>query len=50
MIEAEHLWMALGGVRAIGAKTLTSTLRGLLRSDGRSRSEFLSLAHRGGSV
>ncbi len=50
VIEAEHLCMTLRGVRATGAKTLTSTLRGLLRRDGRSRHEFLSLAHGGGSV
>ena len=49
VIEAEHLCMTLRGVRATGAKTTTSALRGLLRSDGRSRHEFLSLAHGGGS-
>lgn len=44
VIEAEHLCMTLRGVRASGAATLTSTLLGRLREDGRSRAEFLALA------
>ncbi|MET9505521.1 GTP cyclohydrolase I FolE [Streptomyces sp. NPDC006622] len=43
VIEAEHTCMTLRGVRATGASTLTSTLLGTLRSDARSRSEFLAL-------
>jgi GTP cyclohydrolase IA len=43
VIEAEHSCMTLRGVQATGSSTMTSTLLGLLRSDGRSRSEFLSL-------
>jgi hypothetical protein len=35
--------VALRGVRAAGARTLTSALHGLLRSDPRSRQEFLAL-------
>ncbi|GGT80438.1 hypothetical protein GCM10010272_26070 [Streptomyces lateritius] len=35
--------MTLRGVQATGATTMTSTLLGLLRSDARSRSEFLAL-------
>ena len=44
VIEAEHLCMSLRGVRAAGARTITSALHGLLRDDGRSRGEFFSLA------
>ena len=43
VIEAEHTCMTLRGVQATGASTLTSTLLGTLRSDARSRSEFLAL-------
>jgi GTP cyclohydrolase I len=43
VIEAEHLCMTLRGVRAAGARTLTSTLLGTLRDDPRSRAEFLGL-------
>ncbi|MEU1105989.1 GTP cyclohydrolase I FolE [Streptomyces tibetensis] len=43
VIEAEHSCMTLRGVQATGSDTLTSTLLGLLRSDARSRSEFLAL-------
>ncbi|MGV9344961.1 GTP cyclohydrolase I FolE [Streptomyces spiralis] len=43
VIEAEHCCMTLRGVRATGSSTMTSTLLGLLRSDARSRSEFLGL-------
>ena len=42
VIEAEHLCMTLRGVRATGARTLTSTLLGTLREDPRSRAEFLA--------
>jgi GTP cyclohydrolase I len=44
VIEAEHLCMSLRGVRAIGSRTVTSALHGLLRDDARSRAEFFSLA------
>jgi GTP cyclohydrolase I len=43
VIEAEHSCMTLRGVRAAGSSTMTSTLLGLLRSDARSRAEFLAL-------
>ncbi|MEV6833859.1 GTP cyclohydrolase I [Streptomyces sp. NPDC051133] len=42
-IEAEHCCMTLRGVQATGSSTMTSSLLGLLRSDARSRSEFLAL-------
>ncbi|MGY1680299.1 GTP cyclohydrolase I FolE [Geodermatophilus sp. SYSU D01176] len=43
VIEAEHLCMSLRGVRATGARTVTSALHGVLRSDARSRAEFFAL-------
>jgi GTP cyclohydrolase I len=43
VIEAEHMCMSLRGVQKAGARTTTSTLRGLLRDDARTRGEFLSL-------
>jgi GTP cyclohydrolase I len=43
VIEAEHMCMALRGVRAPGAVTVTSALHGLLREDRGSRQEFFSL-------
>jgi len=47
VIEAEHLCMSLRGVRAAGARTSTSALRGVLREDARSRQEFFALAGTG---
>ena len=44
VIEAEHLCMSLRGVRAGGSTTVTSALKGLVRDDPRTRSEFLALA------
>jgi GTP cyclohydrolase I len=44
VIEAEHLCMSLRGVRAAGARTITSALHGALREDDRSRQEFFALA------
>ena len=44
VIEAEHLCMSLRGVRAGGSKTVTSALKGIVRDDPRTRSEFLALA------
>jgi GTP cyclohydrolase IA len=44
VLEAEHLCMTLRGVQATGARTVTSTLHGRLRTDPRSRQEFLALA------
>jgi GTP cyclohydrolase IA len=44
VVEATHLCMAIRGVRQPGAVTTTSALRGLVRSDARTRQEFLALA------
>jgi GTP cyclohydrolase I len=46
VLEAEHLCMSLRGVQKLGAKTVTSALRGALRDDPRTRQEFLSLTSR----
>jgi GTP cyclohydrolase I len=43
LMEAEHLCMSLRGVQKLGAKTVTSALRGLVRDDARTRQEFLAL-------
>ncbi len=43
VIEAEHLCMAMRGVRKPGAKTMTSAVRGSLQDDPRTRAEALSL-------
>lgn len=44
VMAAEHTCMTMRGVRALGATTITSALSGVLRSDARSRAEFLALA------
>jgi GTP cyclohydrolase I len=46
VLEAEHLCMSLRGVQKLGAKTVTSALRGLVRDDPRTRQEFLALTTR----
>jgi GTP cyclohydrolase IA len=43
VLEADHLCMSLRGVRATGARTVTSAVLGLLRHDPRSRHEFFAL-------
>ena len=43
VIEAEHLCMAMRGVRKPGARTMTSAVRGILRDNAATRSEALSL-------
>ena len=43
LIQAEHLCMTMRGVRAAGAVTQTSALRGAARSDARTRSEVMAL-------
>jgi GTP cyclohydrolase IA len=46
VLEAEHLCMSLRGVQKLGARTVTSALRGLVRDDPRTRQEFLALTTR----
>jgi GTP cyclohydrolase I len=44
VLEAEHLCMSLRGVRSPGSLTVTSALTGIVREDGRTRTEFLARA------
>ena len=41
VIEAEHLCMAMRGVRMAGSSTVTSAVRGLFRTDPSARSEVM---------
>jgi GTP cyclohydrolase I len=43
VVEAEHLCMAMRGIRKPGARTTTSAVRGLFRSSSSSRAEALAL-------
>lgn len=43
IMEAEHTCMSIRGAKASGSKTQTSALRGVIRTDARTRSEVLSL-------
>jgi GTP cyclohydrolase I len=43
VVEAEHLCMAMRGVRKPGSITITSAVRGIFKEDQRTRAEALSL-------
>jgi GTP cyclohydrolase I len=43
VVQAEHLCMAMRGVRKPGSTTMTSAVRGIFKSDPRTRAEALSL-------
>ena len=43
VVQAEHLCMAMRGVRKPGALTMTSAVRGIFKDDPRTRAEALSL-------
>lgn len=43
VVEAEHLCMTMRGIKAAGAKTQTSALRGIIRKDARTRAEVMTL-------
>src|SRR4051812_16243384 len=45
VIEAFHLCMMMRGVEKQNSKTITSAVRGLFRTDPRTREEFLTLAY-----
>jgi GTP cyclohydrolase I len=46
IIEAEHLCMAMRGIRKPGATTVTSAVRGIFRDNPATRSEAMSLVMR----
>ena len=46
VLEAEHLCMTMRGIKKPGSLTVTSALRGLCKSDARSRSEAMALIWR----
>ncbi len=43
VVKARHMCMEMRGVRKPGASTITSVVRGIFRSDIRTREEFLKL-------
>ncbi len=43
VVEAEHLCMTMRGARASGSQTRTSAMRGIMRSDARTRAEAIAL-------
>jgi GTP cyclohydrolase IA len=47
VIEAEHLCMAMRGVRKPGSRTVTSAVRGIFRDNASTRAEAMSLVMRG---
>jgi GTP cyclohydrolase I len=47
LVEATHLCMAMRGVEKQNSRTVTSAVRGIFRSDMRSRDEFLRLVQGG---
>ncbi|MDQ1685986.1 MAG: cyclohydrolase [Frankiaceae bacterium] len=47
VLHAEHSCMTMRGVEARGSTTVTSTLLGILRTDPRTRAEFVALTQHG---
>lgn len=47
VIEAEHMCMAMRGVKKPGAMTITSAVRGSLQKDAAARAEVFSLINKG---
>ena len=46
VIEAEHLCMTMRGIKKAGARTITSAVRGSMRSNSSTRAEAMALIHR----
>lgn len=46
VIEAEHLCMSMRGIKKLGAKTITSAVRGIFRKSQATRQEALELINR----
>ncbi|MBI4852966.1 MAG: GTP cyclohydrolase I FolE [Acidobacteria bacterium] len=46
VVECEHMCMAMRGIRKPGSKTITSAVRGIFRTDQRTRAEAMSLINR----
>ena len=47
VVEAEHMCMAMRGIRKAGASTVTSAVRGIFRSDAAARAEAMRFIERG---
>ena len=43
VVEAEHLCMTMRGIKKPGSRTITSALRGTIKTDARTRSEVMAL-------
>ena len=43
IMEAEHMCMTMRGARAAGSKTQTSALRGIMRTDAKTRADVLAV-------
>jgi GTP cyclohydrolase I len=46
VVEAEHLCMTMRGIKKPGSETVTSALRGIIKTDASTRSEVMSLINR----